>query len=130
MICRAGPLDVIAESSGIWATASPQAPLPGYVCVVARQHVNEPYELSRDEQARFWLDAMLVAEAVASLVTPIKMNYEVHGNTLPHLHLHLYPRHAQDPFVGGPIDHQRASVTRSTDDLDALRRVVEERLRP
>jgi diadenosine tetraphosphate (Ap4A) HIT family hydrolase len=124
VICKSGPLDVIAELAGVWVTAPPEAPLPGYVCVVARRHANEPYELGRDEQIQFWLDSMLVAAAVASATTPIKMNYEVHGNTLPHLHLHLYPRHADDPFVGGPIDARRASVSRSAADLDALRKAI------
>jgi diadenosine tetraphosphate (Ap4A) HIT family hydrolase len=22
----------------------------------------------------------------------VKLNYEIHGNTIPHLHMHLYPR--------------------------------------
>jgi hypothetical protein len=45
---------------------------------------------------------MKVAAAVASVVSPIKMNYEIHRNTLPHRHPHLCPRHLDDPFVGGP----------------------------
>ena len=32
------------------------------------------------------------------------MNCEIHGNSLPHLHAHFYPRHPSDPFDGGPID--------------------------
>ena len=63
---------------------------------------------------------MLVARAVAELVRPVKMNYEVHGNTLPHLHLHLFPRHLGDPYVGGPIDPRASVVERSDDDIDAL----------
>jgi diadenosine tetraphosphate (Ap4A) HIT family hydrolase len=66
--------------------------LGGYVCVVARRYVVEPFELSHGEQHQFWCDAMVVARSVASVTSPIKMNYEIHGNTLPHLHLHLYPR--------------------------------------
>jgi diadenosine tetraphosphate (Ap4A) HIT family hydrolase len=74
--------------------------LSGYVCVVARRHVVEPFELSPDEQASFWFDSMLVAKAVAGVVDPVKMNYEIHGNTLPHLHLHLVPRQVA---VEGPV---------------------------
>lgn len=88
--------------------------------VVSRRHVNEPFELAEAEQRQFWSDSMLVAAAVASVVTPIKMNYEIHGNTLPHLHLHLFPRHLDDPFVGGPIDPRLASVRRSEEELHAL----------
>jgi diadenosine tetraphosphate (Ap4A) HIT family hydrolase len=130
IICRsAGPLNVIAELPSSWATASEHAPLPGYVCVVAREHVNEPFELRRDGQVQFWLDAMLVADAVASVVSPIKMNYEIHGNTLPHLHMHLFPRAVDDPFVGGPIDPRRSSVQRSPAELDALAAAINTRAR-
>ena len=52
VICAAGrPLAVIAESTSIWATAEREAPLPGYVCVVAKSHVVEPFELTADQQA-------------------------------------------------------------------------------
>jgi diadenosine tetraphosphate (Ap4A) HIT family hydrolase len=121
VVCVSGaPLDVVAELPSCWATAPRTAPLPGYVCVVARQHVVEPFEMSADDQAAFWRDAMLVARAVADLVQPIKMNYEIHGNTLPHLHVHLFPRQPDDPYVGGPIDPRSAGFVRSDDEIDAL----------
>jgi diadenosine tetraphosphate (Ap4A) HIT family hydrolase len=103
VICRSGkPLDVIAETAVCWVTAPKSAPLPGYVCVVSKRHVNEPFELSPAEQCLFWRDAMTTAEAVASVVSPIKMNYEIHGNTLPHFHMHLFPREPVDPMWAGP----------------------------
>lgn len=101
--------------------------MPGYVCVVARRHVNEPFELPPPERTQFWNDSMLVAEAVASVVSPIKMNYEIHGNTLPHLHLHLFPRQPDDPFVGGPVDPRRCSVKRTPAELLALTTAIEGR---
>ncbi|HEX9931208.1 MAG TPA: hypothetical protein VGB08_00005, partial [Allosphingosinicella sp.] len=36
-----------------------------------------------------------------------KINYEVHGNTIPHLHMHFFPRYRGDPFERGPIDPRR-----------------------
>jgi diadenosine tetraphosphate (Ap4A) HIT family hydrolase len=48
------------------------------------------------------------------------MNYEIHGNTLPHVHLHL-PRQRDDPYVGGPIDPRRVSLRRSDGEIDSLR---------
>ena len=111
---------MIAETSSIWATAARRASLPGYVCVVAKHHVIEPFDMTPEQQASFWHDAMLVAQAVAELVHPIKMNYEIHGNTLPHLHLHLFPRRVDDPYVGGPIDPRAAVFERSGADIDAL----------
>lgn len=121
VICISGsPLDVIAELSSTWVTAQRVAPLPGYVCVVAKRHVVEPFEMSADDQCRFWLDAMAVARSVADVVHPIKMNYEIHGNTLPHLHLHLFPRLVEDPYVGGPIDPRTSVFERSDAEIEAL----------
>jgi diadenosine tetraphosphate (Ap4A) HIT family hydrolase len=32
------------------------------------------------------------------------MNYEIHGNSIPHLHMHFFPRYRGDHFEGRPID--------------------------
>jgi hypothetical protein len=42
-----------------------------------------------------------------------KMNYEIHGNTIPHLHMHLFPRFDGDPFEGGPIDAAHVKFSRT-----------------
>jgi diadenosine tetraphosphate (Ap4A) HIT family hydrolase len=121
-ICENGePLDVVAELAMTWITAPVEAPLPGYVCVVSKRHVVEPFELPTAELFAFWQEAMLAARTVNELFRPTKMNYEIHGNTIPHLHLHLYPRFADDPYVGGPIDARLASFTRSAEQLDVIR---------
>jgi diadenosine tetraphosphate (Ap4A) HIT family hydrolase len=65
-ICHRGePLDVIAELESVWITAATTAPLPGYVCVVAKRHAEEPYQLPREQRLLVWEQAMRVAEAVA-----------------------------------------------------------------
>jgi diadenosine tetraphosphate (Ap4A) HIT family hydrolase len=95
------------------------------VCVVSKRHVVEPFELPQPERIAFWQEAMLVARTVNELYRPTKMNYEIHGNTVPHLHLHLYPRFADDPFVGRPIDARLARFSRSPEQFSALRRAFE-----
>jgi diadenosine tetraphosphate (Ap4A) HIT family hydrolase len=121
IICRnGGPLDVIAELPTIWVAASSRAPLPGYVCVVLKRHVVEPFELDEPALSAFWAESMSVAAALSEVERPSKMNYEIHGNTIPHLHLHLYPRYAGDPFQGRPIDGGSTAVVRSADDIARL----------
>lgn len=125
VICQAGePLNVIAEFETCWATAARESALPGYVCVIARGHYNEPFEMPPDEQALFWRETMAIASAVDRLVRPIKMNYEIHGNTLPHLHIHLFPRQLDDPYVGGPVDPRVASFMRTDEELERLEEAV------
>jgi diadenosine tetraphosphate (Ap4A) HIT family hydrolase len=117
-ICASGqPLDVIAELDAVWVSAPPVAVLPGYACVVARRHVEEPFHLPDNEMFAFWRESMAVARALSSLLEPRKMNYEIHGNSIPHLHLHLDPRCAGDPFEGRPIAMDAAFFTRTADDL-------------
>lgn len=69
-----------------------------------------------------WEDVMFAAERLARLVDPQKVNYEIHGNTLPHLHAHVYARFRRDRFVGGPIDNRLEFVDNVP--LDALREAL------
>jgi diadenosine tetraphosphate (Ap4A) HIT family hydrolase len=125
LICQRGePLDILVESEQTWVTGGTKAPLPGYACVVSKHHVVEPFHLGVSDAAAFWRDAMLAADALDRLLAPVKINYEIHGNTIPHLHLHLFPRFADDPFVGAPIDPRRASFERSADDLRRIREAL------
>ena len=84
----------------------------------------EPYELRGPERTGFWEDVLAAAEGLAREFAPIKMNYEIHGNTLPHLHVHLFPRRPDDPFVGGPIDPRRPGVERDPAQITRIARAV------
>jgi diadenosine tetraphosphate (Ap4A) HIT family hydrolase len=120
------PLWVLIEMQASWVTAPPTAPLPGYVCLVSKRHVVEPYQLPAAEQQMWWQDVMVAAEAITELLGSPKMNYEIHGNTIPHLHTHLFPRMMEgDPYMSGPIDPSLVSFTRSQEDLGRLRRAIE-----
>jgi len=106
------------------ATGGERAPIPGYVCLVARRHVVEPFELPPVELEQFWQEAMTVGRALHKLFAPPKINYEIHGNSMPHLHMHIYPRSADDPYVGRSIDWH-ASFERSESDLARIRTAIE-----
>jgi diadenosine tetraphosphate (Ap4A) HIT family hydrolase len=125
-ICRGGqPLDLIGELLAVWVTAPPLAPLPGYVCVVAKRHVAEPFQLPQAEMEAFWSECMSVALVLHDLVRPLKMNYEIHGNSIPHLHLHLYPRFRGDPYEGRAIDGRSTGFERSPEDLERIRGAID-----
>jgi diadenosine tetraphosphate (Ap4A) HIT family hydrolase len=125
-ICRDGqPLDLIVELPAVWVTAQAIAPLPGYVCVVAKRHVVEPFQLPAAEMSAFWSQSMSVARALHELLDPLNMNYEIHGNSIPHLHLHLYPRFCGDPYQGRAIDGRSTSFERSPEELERIRAAIE-----
>jgi diadenosine tetraphosphate (Ap4A) HIT family hydrolase len=77
---------------------------PGYTLVIWRgRHVVEPYELTESESAAYWRAVTTVARALAEFYRPLKMNYQILGNTVPHLHTHLLPRFTEDPAPGIPF---------------------------
>lgn len=105
VICRQGsPSEILVELETSWVTVNEHAPMRGYACLVFKRHVVELHDLSEDEGAAFMRDVRRLSAAVQQVTGAVKLNYEVHGNTIPHLHMHFYPRYPGDPFEGGPIN--------------------------
>ena len=78
--------------------------LPGYCIVVWRHgHIAEPMDLPPAAAAGYWRDVLDVASAIRAEFRPVKLNLMTLGNTVPHLHTHVLPRHLDDPSPGGPI---------------------------
>jgi SAM-dependent methyltransferase len=65
---------------------------PDYACVVSRFHVVEPFDLPGLSRRRYLDEVMLTARALRDTTGATKINYEIHGNTIPHLHTHLYAK--------------------------------------
>jgi diadenosine tetraphosphate (Ap4A) HIT family hydrolase len=63
---------------------------------------------------------MRVARVLDGLFHPSKLNYEIHGNTIPHLHMHVSPRFPGDPFEGRPIDPRSRSFARTKEEVARL----------
>jgi diadenosine tetraphosphate (Ap4A) HIT family hydrolase len=100
----------------------------GYSVVVWRgRHVAEPTELTAEEATAYWLEVVRVGRAIENVLEPVKLNYDLLGNSLPHLHMHLVPRYADDPRPGWPFpfpDEERPPIEEEVfrADLEALRR--------
>ena len=75
----------------------------GYCLLVSRTHATELSRLA-DPERRAYLDEMcLLARAVETACRPHKLNYELLGNQVGHLHWHLFPRSAVDPDARRPV---------------------------
>lgn len=75
----------------------------GYCTLIARTHATELSQLP-DAERRGYLDEMcLLARAIERYAHPHKLNYEMLGNQVPHLHWHVFPRSSQDPDVLKPV---------------------------
>jgi diadenosine tetraphosphate (Ap4A) HIT family hydrolase len=93
------------ETAHSWLDIEPTGCLRGVCCVVAKVHAIELYDLSDDQLLGLMRDVATYARALQAVTGAEKVNYEIHGNTVPHLHVHLYPRYLNDPFANRPIDH-------------------------
>lgn len=75
----------------------------GYCVLVARRHATELSGLPDDERRAFLEEMCRAARAIETAFSPLKMNYELLGNVVPHVHWHLVPRSAGDPARLKPV---------------------------
>jgi diadenosine tetraphosphate (Ap4A) HIT family hydrolase len=125
----AGPL-LIAELGTSRAFLHEDQFFPGYVLLVLRRHVTELYQLEAGERGAHLEEVSRVAEALARVFRPVKMNYELLGNQVPHIHWHLVPRLPTDPDLRSPIwrvDHQPAPLApaMARERIESIRRALD-----
>ena len=118
----------VAELDSGYAVLGDSQMYRGYTLFIAKRCVPELHELPTGERSRFLQDMALVAEAVFRAFSPRKLNYELLGNSVTHLHWHLFPRHADDPNPQWPvwsnpafIDEPRDRPAIPREQLDDLR---------
>lgn len=69
----------------------------GYVVLVYnRAHATELYSLERKDRIAFMDDLVDIARAIGRAYRPHRINYELLGNLVPHLHWHIIPRRRSD----------------------------------
>jgi diadenosine tetraphosphate (Ap4A) HIT family hydrolase len=98
--------------------------ISGYCTLVCAKHVREPYELTGEEQALFFGDMMRVGKALERAFNPVKMNFQLLGNEVPHLHAHIVPRYYGDPAPSRPIDPGAQVITLTAEEYEERIRVI------
>lgn len=131
------PYFVCALSTGYVVLGDHQR-FQGYTLFLCKRHVTELYQLPWGFRTRFLQEMSLVAEAVAAVYRPEKMNYELLGNGDTHLHWHLFPRVSGDTPKPGPVwwlpreemwnDAYRPSREQLAERTRQLREEIERRL--
>ena len=137
-MCESGRADETPHGirffSGAWSDAylGRQGPARGYAYVIwCGRHVAEPTELTAAEATGYWQEVLHAARAIERHFEPCKMNYQLLGNGVPHLHTHLIPRYLDDVAPGGPLPSavwmQGETVpipeVRLREDVEALSRI-------
>lgn len=104
------------------------------VAIWRGHHVVEPTELAEEETTNYGANLRLIAAAIEEVMRPVKMNYNLLGNSVAHLHAHIVPRYADDPRPGWPFpfpDPEPPSMPkeRLAEDVLALRTSLGEKKR-
>jgi len=76
---------------------------PGWTIVVFKRHATEMFHLAPTERIQLMEEVNLVAKTLAQFYEAKKINYELLGNQLPHIHWHVIPRLADDPAPLEPV---------------------------
>ncbi|MCA9890921.1 MAG: HIT family protein [Anaerolineae bacterium] len=67
--------------------------IKGYCLLIANGHYSELHTMPADQQATFLRDMVTVGAALMDVFGADKMNYEILGNGIPHVHAHIKPRY-------------------------------------
>ena len=76
---------------------------PGYTLLFTKQHATELFHLDRAVRTGIMEEVSHVAEALFDVFGPDKINYELLGNMVPHIHWHLVPRFSSERLWPRPI---------------------------
>lgn len=93
----------VARLQSGFVALSPLQYYRGYTYFSAKTCAAELHLLERTERDLFLHEMSEVAHALVRAFGPRKMNYELLGNFVSHLHWHLVPRHDDDVRPTAPI---------------------------
>jgi len=100
---------LIAELKHSYVRVSMQAQgcLWGKCVVQSKKHYVELHDIPTLELTSFMNEVQQASKALKEVSGAVKINLELHGNTIPHLHIHLFPRYIDDLFAGKAIDYTK-----------------------
>ncbi|MBI1822699.1 MAG: HIT family protein [Nitrospirae bacterium] len=93
---RKSPFEIIAFSDSVLYLNKDQF-FKGYCFLEYKSHVKELFDLAEEPRNLYTKHLSLAARALHRAFRPDKINYELLGNKVPHLHWHIVPRFKNDP---------------------------------
>jgi diadenosine tetraphosphate (Ap4A) HIT family hydrolase len=87
--------------------AHPKVSLKGTCYLITREHFVELFDMDEQSLLGFMQEVQIAARVLKEITGAFKINYEIHGNSAPHLHIHLFPRYLDDPYAGKSINYGR-----------------------
>ncbi|WDV47580.1 GNAT family N-acetyltransferase [Clostridiaceae bacterium M8S5] len=99
---------LIKELSYSWVECynEAQGRLFGKCHVLSKVHSEHFYDMDHQDMVNFITDVQNTAKVLHQITGAVKINYEIHSNSMPHLHVHLFPRYLDDDYPSAPIDYR------------------------
>lgn len=76
---------------------------PGWTVLILKTHRTELFQLTREERGQLMEEVSLVGEVLSKVFPVRKINSELLGNQVPHIHWHVVPRLLADPDPLKPV---------------------------
>lgn len=112
---------LIKEFRHSWWLVGDHQFYPGYTVLLLKGHSREMSDLEPEVAKEVFGELMLAHKAVESVYRPHKMNLHSLGNVVDHIHWHLFPRYADDPYRLKPVWLQMDEfATKSISGAEAL----------
>lgn len=119
------PYVVSDDADMAWVLADNQF-YRGYSILLYKHHTENLHELSNIAAVQFLEQMYTIGNALFQKLHPVRINYEVLGNTDHHLHAHIIPRYADDPNPTQPIwttnHHKQKLFTATDEELNVIRK--------
>ncbi len=106
------PWNTVTQLEVTYLSIPPWQHVRGYCYLIFKRHAIELHHLDESEAAALMRDLQNVSWALTKVTNPVKMNIEIHGNTIPHLHIRFFPRYVGDQYENEPIDQRNSTLPR------------------
>jgi diadenosine tetraphosphate (Ap4A) HIT family hydrolase len=91
----------------------------GHAIVIFRDRDVEDFtSLTPKKSPRSGATCHVVAGLIERIFTPCHMNYQLLGNSVPHLHVHVVARYLDDPAPGKPLPWEPKVIDESEFDRE------------
>ncbi len=88
----------------------------GWTVLILKDHRTELFQLTRDERTKLIEEVSRAGEVLTEIFNAKKINSELLGNQVPHIHWHVIPRLKSDPDPLKPVwcvPHEAVRLTAS-----------------
>lgn len=92
--------------SSLCAERNAQGRLFGKCYLLMKKHHVHFEDIPYADMTGFMHDLQIAGKALRTVTGAVKINYEMHANSGPHMHCHLFPRYLDDDFPSAPIDYR------------------------